>query len=218
MSGEPWLAKEGWAERRIKDETARMAGCFFGFALVWTLISGGIAITVIGRSSDWGDGVFALIFPGIGLLLLCVGIYMMLHRRRFGIPVFELATLPAVPGEALAGLVRTTGTIDPEGGFNLRLVCLRLTETGSGKNRRTNEETLWEHEEVMPGATRRDDGIAIPVAVPLPADVPETDETNSKNKVVWRLEVGAVVPGVDFRGEFEVPVFRVAPRIPSAER
>jgi len=211
MSGAPWLAREEWAQRRIKDENAKMAGCVLVFAVLWTLISSGIAAAVIAQAGGVGDVIFVLIFPAVGLLLVSVGAYLMLHRRRFGIPVFELATLPGVPGETLAGLVRTRALIDPEGGFRVRLQCLRRTETGSGKNRRTDETTLWEHEEVMPGATRRMDGIAIPVAVSLPADAPETDERDASNKVIWRLEVRAALPGVDFKGRFEVPVFRVPP-------
>lgn len=210
MSGEPWLAREEWAQRRIRDESARMAGCVLGFAVVWTIISSGIAATIIAQSGGLGDAIFVLIFPVVGLVLIGVGSYLLLRRRRFGIPVLELATLPGVPGETFAGLVRTRATFDPEGGFRVRLRCVRRRETGSGKNRRTDEDTLWEHEEIMPGATRQADGIAIPVAVPLPADVPETDERNSSDKVIWRLEVHAAVPGIDFKGQFEVPVFRLS--------
>lgn len=211
MSEEPWLAREEWAQRRIRDEGAKMAGCFLAFAVVWTLVSGFIATVILRQPGGLGEFFFVLLFPLVGLLLVGVGVYLMIRRRRFGIPVLELATLPGVPGQTFAGLVRTRATIDPEGGFQMRLACLRITQTGSGKNRRTDETTLWEHKEVMPGATRRDDGIAIPVAVPLPADARETDERDSTDKVIWRLEVNAALPGVDFKGRFEVPVFRVAP-------
>ncbi len=189
-----------------------MAGCFLAFALVWTLISGVIAATILRQPGGLGEFFFVLLFPLVGMLLVGVGVYMLLRRRRFGIPVLELATLPGVPGETFAGLVRTRATIDPEGGFRVRLQCLRQQQTGSGKNRRTDETTLWEHEEVMPGAARRADGIAIPVAVPLPPDARETDERDSTDKVIWRLEVAAALPGVDFKAQFEVPVFRALPR------
>lgn len=211
MTHEPWLAREEWAQRRIRDEASKMAGCFLAFAAVWTAISGIIAAAILSQSGGLGEFFFVLLFPLVGILLMGVGIYGMIRRRRFGVPVLELATLPGVPGETFAGLVRTRATFDPEGGFQVRLQCLRITQTGSGKNRRTDETTLWEHEEVMPGATRRTDGIAIPVAVPLPADARETDERDSTDKVVWRLEVEAALPGVDFKARFEVPVFRARP-------
>lgn len=211
MSDAPWLARQEWADRRIKDVTTRAAGCLLAFALGWTLLSSGIAATVLSQSGGFGGALFVLIFPAVGLLLVGVGVTLMLRRRRFGIPVFELATLPGVPGETLAGMVRTTGTIDPEGGFLVRLRCLRRTVSGSGKNRRTDETTLWEHEEVMPGAARRADGIAIPVAIPLPADARATDASDSDDQVLWRLEVTAAVPGIDFKAQFEVPVFRTGP-------
>lgn len=211
MSEEPWLAREEWAQRRIRDEGAKMAGCFLAFAAVWTLVSGFIATVILRQQGGLGEFFFVLLFPLVGMLLMGVGVYLMIRRRRFGIPVLELATLPGVPGQTFAGLIRTRAIIDPEGGFQVRLVCLRITQTGSGKNRRTDETTLWEHEEVMPGATRRHDGIAIPVAVPLPADARETDERDSTDKVIWRLEAEAALPGVDFKARFEVPVFRVPP-------
>jgi hypothetical protein len=48
----------------------------------------------------------------------------------------------------------------------------------------------------------------IPVAFRLPADAQACDDTNSSNRVLWRLQLVARVPGVDYEAQFEVPVFR----------
>jgi hypothetical protein len=48
----------------------------------------------------------------------------------------------------------------------------------------------------------------IPVAFRLPADAQACDDTDSNNRVLWRLRLSATVPGVDYVSQFEVPVFR----------
>jgi hypothetical protein len=51
-------------------------------------------------------------------------------------------------------------------------------------------------------------GTAIPVAFAIPADAVACDDRDSDNRVLWRLELSAGVPGVDYAASFDVPVFR----------
>jgi hypothetical protein len=50
----------------------------------------------------------------------------------------------------------------------------------------------------------------IPIAFRLPADAIPCDDTESDNRVLWRLQLSASVPGVDYESRFEVPVFRTS--------
>ena len=84
-----------------------------------------------------------------------------------GLPVFELATLPAPPGRALAGHVVVSTGLEPDREMSIRLRCLRRTVTGSGKNRKTHETTLWEDQRRIPGAIRSGECVKIPVAIPI---------------------------------------------------
>ena len=209
MSGEPWLARQDWASRRLEDENSSNAWAFFGFTVFWNLFSWGIAYLFVRQDDQSGMArFFVLLFPGVGAILLVCVIYVLLRRRRYGVPVLELATLPAPVGRALAGLVRTRAVFDPAGGFVVKLRCVNRTVTGSGKNRSTREDTLWEGERTIPGASPEAGGIAIPVAIPIPPDARETEVRNSSNQILWRLLVSAAVEGIDFRTQFEVPVFR----------
>jgi hypothetical protein len=63
-------------------------------------------------------------------------------------------------------------------------------------------------------------GTNIPVSFVLPSDAVASDPDNSNNRVLWRLEVSASVPGVDYESSFEVPVFRTpaSEQPPSTER
>ena len=53
-------------------------------------------------------------------------------------------------------------------------------------------------------------GATIPVAFAIPADARACDDRNADDRIIWRLQVDADVPGVDYSSVFEVPVFRTA--------
>ena len=105
-----WLARRDWAERRILDENRR-GGCFvLVFALAWNGIAFAVAIAVWSSVKDRGpEHFFVMLFPLIGLFVLASAVYVLVRRARYGDAVFELATLPAPVGRALAGHVRVAG-------------------------------------------------------------------------------------------------------------
>lgn len=209
MSGRPWEEKK-WAGGRIEDES-RHAGCILvGLAVVWNLVAWGVALPVVtGPDRDPGRFV-VLLFPTVGIVIAGFAVYFVKRRRRFGSPVLQLATLPGVIGRALAGEVRIERGLDPESDFALTLKCVRTVVTGSGKHRKTRHDTLWESAQRLPGALAQAGGLRLPVAFAIPAHAEPTDERDSNNKVRWYLEVRSEVPGVDFAGKFEVPVFHTA--------
>ena len=209
MSGEPWLAKK-WSAGRLADEN-RFAGCIVsGVALVWNAIAWTITLPVLLNPNEGAGRFFVLLFPLIGIVLAAVAVHQVLRRRRYGSPVFELATLPGVVGRALAGQVLIQRGLDPESDFALLLKCSRTIVTGSGKQRRTRETVLWESKQQLPGALASGGGLRVPVAFAIPPEAEPTDERNSRDMVRWFLEIRSAVPGVDFTAKFELPVFRTA--------
>ncbi len=209
MATDPWLERMDWASRRLEDENSSNVLGFLIFTVIWNLFSGGISYAFLRVDDTPGMArLFVLIFPGVGIILLISAVYVVLRRQRYGVPVLELATLPAPVGRALAGVVRTRAVFDPAGGFVVKLQCIHWTETGSGKNRSTHEDIVWEGTRTIPGATRDPGGIAVPVAMAIPADAAPTEARSSRDKILWRLLVSAAVDGIDFRTQFEVPVYR----------
>jgi hypothetical protein len=70
---------------------------------------------------------------------------------------------------------------------------------------------LWQEEQHIRGEQIRDYAgmaVRIPVSFHIPSDAEPWDTSDSRNRVLWRLHVSAVVPGVDYDSTFEVPVFR----------
>jgi hypothetical protein len=204
----PWLARSEWAARLIKDENRNTGLYLLFFATFWNAISWGITAAIWASPSGRGfEHYFILIFPLIGVLMLVAAIHGLLYRRRYGVARFELATLPAPLGRALAGHVRVGRGLEPDRQMGIRLHAVRRIVTRSGKKTRTKEETLWEDRRTIPGAIRAGAGVVIPVAIAIPRDAPPTDNRSLSDQVVWRLEVKSDVPGVDFAATFEVPVF-----------
>jgi hypothetical protein len=207
--GQPWSWREDWARGKIEDENCNAGWALLGFAVFWNAIAGGMTYAIWKGTGPRGpEHYFILLFPLIGTLVLVAGVYGLLRRRRYGVPVLELATLPAPLGRALAGHVRVPRGLEPDRQMTIWLRSIRRTVTGTGKNRQTSETTLWEDRRSIPGSIRAGDGVTIPIAIPIPADAVATDGGNPFDRVLWRLVVRSEVPGVDFEAQFEVPVFR----------
>jgi hypothetical protein len=203
----PWLWREDWAARRITDASVAEMGFAWAFAILWNLVSAPAAVVGVRAALREGNraAMIALLFPTVGVGLLVWAIRATIRRRRYGTSVLELDTLPAVVGHALEGTLRTPAGLRPPEGFRVVLSCIRRVTSGSGRNRSTSERILWQ-EEHRTGAS----GTGVPVAFAIPADAAPSEPVRANDRTLWRLEVSAEVPGVDYAAGFEVPVFRTA--------
>jgi hypothetical protein len=204
---EPWLWKPDWAAGHVDDATRQTVWFAWGFAMLWNLISFPSAFLAVRAAIQKGNhaALIALLFPIVGVGLLVWAVRSMLRYRRYGQSHFDLATRPGVIGHSLIGTVRLSEALRPEGGFRVTLTCLRRYVTGSGDDRSTSESIYWQEERMVPGV-----GATIPIAFAIPADARPCDDRNPDDRVLWRLQVDADVPGVDYSSTFEVPVFRTA--------
>ena len=148
---QPWLWREDWAAGRVKWSGGQSAAISWVFAVFWNVIS--IIITVVIVPQEWHKGhpvvLLVLLFPLIGLAMLVTAVRNTFAWRRFGQCVFEMAAVPAALGGTLEGMIQTGTRLSLEHGLHLRLSCIRRTTTGTGKNRHTTEEILWQDEKVL---------------------------------------------------------------------
>ncbi len=209
---EPWLARTDWAAGRIPDtDTKIVTPVMSALAVWWLLVSVPIAValpTILDEPhSQWMW--LLLLVPAVGVLLMVVTLYQAVRRRKFGQSVFELANTPGVVGGPLAGVVRIPAVIRPEGGFRIKLSCLRRTEDSDGD---THESAAWTDQQQV--SRTLDDGrtgeTAVPVLMAIPYDARPSSPPSGETGVRWILELSAAVPGVDYQAEFEVPVFKTA--------
>lgn len=212
---EPWLQNEDWADGRIRSSTRATFITAAVFAGVWNLISMPVLVFAHDEIFDPDNRIalVALVFPVIGVGLLVWVARSLIRWRKFGESTFAMQTIPGVIGGPLEGTIRTSVDIRPETGFDVTLSSIHRYRSGSGKNRSTHEEVLWQKSYRV--ALDRS-GAGIPVAFQVPYECEATDDGDSDNQRIWKLDVKADVSGVDYDVEFEVPVFRTEHSSPLA--
>lgn len=211
---QPWTWREDWARGEIRSSGRTLLMIAWIFAIFWNLISLPALFFIPGEVVDKGNrlALLGLLFPAVGLGLLLWAVYLLLRWHKYGDSVFQMAAVPGVIGGTLAGVIRTAARVRPDSGFRLTLNCVRRYTTGSGDNRSTHEDILWQDERTLAHALSETDPstMAIPVLFGIPYDARPSDPENGSDRIVWRLQVAADVPGIDYHAEFEVPVFKTA--------
>jgi hypothetical protein len=211
---EPWLWQKDWAAGRVEDASRLGAWGAWAFALLWNLVSlpAGYAGVRAALYENNKAGMIALLFPLVGLGLAVWAVRATVRLKKYGSSRFELSTLPGVIGHTIAGTVRVPSQLNPAEGFYIVLSCVRRITT-RGKDSSTTDSILWQEERYIRAEQSRDAGgmnTRIPIAFRLPADAKPCDSTDPNDRILWRLQVSAEVPGVDYASLFEVPVFRTA--------
>lgn len=198
-----WTDRPDWAAGRVVS-TARKTMLGIGiFAAAWNAFSWPVGFMVLTQSRHNDGAYFVLLFPVVGVCLLCWFIKLLTGYLKYGESVFEMTTVPGAIGGALEGVVRLQRPIRPTGPVTVRLNCLRITR---GSKNEASETVVWQREEQI----EMDSGDAIPVAVFIPEECEPTVVTGSAQGIAWRLEVQAPDAGGAYFAQFEVPVFAVA--------
>jgi hypothetical protein len=162
---------------------------------------------VLSRSFEPNFNLVLAGFFGIaGLAILRLFLKGCILQIKFGKSILELNDAPVAVGGMLLGTITVEKMFRPENGFSVKLACIRHEERGGGKSSRTVETTLWETtQSVQPGM----DG-SVPLKFSLPQNAAETSLITIRNRILWRVDVKAEVPGVGYVSRFEVPVMRAA--------
>ena len=211
---EPWRWKSNWSDGRIQASGKAQFLLPCVMAVFWNLVSTPLLFVLPEEVLDQGNylALIGLVFPLVGIGLLVWAVRSFVRWKKFGDSVFEMSTFPGVVGGKLTGRVLTAVDLEPADGFHLTLNCVNRVTTGSGKNRSTRERILWqderrlEHELAEYDPTRSE----IPIDFSIPYDCQPTEERSDDDEILWRLQVDADVPGVDYAAIFEVPVYHTA--------
>ena len=211
---EPWLVNDQWAGGSIKSSTRSTMVTACLFAGLWNLVSsaaiGANFRTILNERKP--AALLILLFPAGGIGLLIWAVRAIIRWKKFGESIFKMQSVPGVIGGSLSGAIRTSVKLQPEDGFHIKLRCVNLITTQSGENSSTTEHILWEDEKTLVKDLLADDPrrSGIPVFFQIPRGSRPSDNSNSRNRIVWRLEARAKVPGIGYFAQFEVPVFVVA--------
>ncbi|HJQ40685.1 MAG TPA: hypothetical protein VKB93_26405 [Thermoanaerobaculia bacterium] len=210
--GEPWMWRADWADRAVRDEQSIRGGFLWVFGFLWILMSLPVALAMWAtQERDRVLLIFVAIFPIVGVLVLISAAYQTLRRRKYGVSLCRLNRLPVPLGSTFRGEVQARVHSMPEHGFQIRLTNVRREERRTGKSRSVRETVLWQDEQTVGSgaAMPHPDGMRIPLQFAIPLDAEATDDTNPRDSILWRLEVRADVPGIDYIARFALPVYRV---------
>src|SRR5207244_10890155 len=72
------------------------------------------------------------------------------------------------------------------------------------------------HRDLHSFPTRRSSDL-IPVMFQIPSDAAETNVSNMRDAIQWKLHAHADLPGVNYDAEFDVPVFRTKDSAPGRD-
>lgn len=178
--------------------------------LLWNLCSLPLLLALPGKLAKVNTPALLLIlmFPLIGVALIIPAVHAFLRWRRYGRSILVMSTMPASIGGTLSATLEIPARIETTQGMEIILSCIREETQGSGKNRRTTENIIWQdrrqlrHEQIS--ALGRQTRVSFVFDIP---DATETSREATANTILWRLEVQAETSGVDYAAAFEVPVF-----------
>ncbi len=204
-----WQAAKQWHSNRLECSNKGLMWFALIFAIIWNLISLPILFIVPGEVLDKGNypALLGLLFPVIGVGLIIWAVRSVRKWRKFGRSAFVMNPFPAHPGGIVRGTLELQSPLDTQE-LQARLSCIRKVTTGSGKNRSTRETFLWQDEQVVPIFPQQKHH---EFGFRLNQDARLSDDSNSSDQLLWRIDCSADVPGVDFSANFEVPVIAGQP-------
>ncbi len=211
-AADPWVLRTDWAQGRVDSKTRTTMVSAWVFAVLWNLISSLPIFFFTSKEQYFRDPklLIALLFPAAGLGLLVWAVRETMRWFEFGKTSLQLASVPCVIGRDLQATISARFTHIPDQGVRLKLSCVNIIVSRSGKDETRQEKILWQEDATVPVAQLYSSptGTTIPVSFHIPLDMPQTDNSDRRNSISWVLEADASVPGVDYKDIFELPVFR----------
>jgi hypothetical protein len=209
---QPWTQRDDWARGKVVQLGPGSIGLLIGFTVVWNIIACGIA--GFGILDEWGQPDFPwflFIFPVVGLALVIWTLLTWIRRRKFGISIMDLKTVPFYLGDWLRGTVHTGVRVrnEPAKEFKVRLVCAQRTSVLDAEgDRRVTEKDIWSTEQKVFGSmAATSDKFDVSVNLAIPDHLPPTALYPEDDRHLWRLHISLAIHGVDYAAQFEIPVY-----------
>lgn len=210
---QPWLWRQDWIDRRVAESPGRTIGFLWVFAIVWCAISVPMAVGFFRLAAMRPFLLIPVVFlPLLGFVLVCSAAFSSLRAMKFGRSVCTIDRSPIAPGQTFHGEVAYRGSDVPESGYTMVLSCINRVVRGAGRNRTVSDDVLWSTEWRVAGALAMPSpvGMRVPFDAAIPPDGRSSDLRNSSDSILWRLDVAAELPGIDYKTGFELPVFETA--------
>ena len=202
-----WRSVGDWKDGRVRSAAKKTIWMSLLFGIVFIGIS---LPAVLDMTKEYDDGnhmiLLVLLFPLVGVSALIYCLYSIFAWRKFGTTELVLDPVPGSIGGDFGGYVNVPVFWKNSHQFNITLNCLHTQTTGSGKNRSTKTSVSWQREGIA-DISPTSDGTRCAFRFSIPDDLPES-EKNASSYYHWLFQIECELPGIDFRRNFSVPVFK----------
>src|SRR5438034_3205388 len=147
------------------------------------------------------------LLPLSGLFLVGQSLLIRLREAKFCGVWLTFSSLPGVLGGHFSGRVESAFLLPAGSPVSLVLSCVRSYVSDSGSHRSRWENVLWQSKPTVAPYVGGS-GSYLPVDFTIPYEARPTDGSNPNDEIFWRLTAKAILPGLDFRAIFRVPVFK----------
>lgn len=211
---QPWRWRKEWSDGVVQGSARTEAIALAAFGLVF----GGLsmpALLAIPEEIEKGNYaiLLVLIFTLVGVGMLWAAFRRFRQHWRYGRLRFELDPFPGSWGGRCGGTLHIPKGARLTGEVEISLKCERKTVRGSGKNRRTSTQVLWETDRTLSALSLEGLGLvrSIPVEfiVERGKSLPSIEDEEENSRVEWTVGFEAPVAGQQnhLTMNFIVPVF-----------
>ena len=206
-----WQSLGNWKDGRVRSGAKTTIWISLLFGIAFTGVGIPVAMQIPQEVAKENYIILlALMFPLIGISSLLLFVYKVFAWRKFGRTELVLDPFPGSIGGDFGGYIDLpmTGNIASSQNIEVEMVlnCLRTTTSGSGKNRSTRTNVVWQREGLATVSLTAD-GIRCAFRFAVPENLPET-EASSASYNHWLFQIACDLPGIDFKRSFNVPVIK----------
>ena len=212
---QPWLDNPQWAAREIRTEPVIRGGPLAAAYAVLGWIPVVLVMEALGTPQPFDEILQMLGIAVMSVFVLGWLSYSWLAYCRYGTSVCRLLTLPGVIGGRFEADIECGLSCGPGAPVIVRL----KNRTLRGKIAQVH----WQMETRVEAAAFRPHGdqrVVISIRLQIPRDAAQRPCVAEPIGFVpqWLLEISRESPGIDYRAEFDVPVFDAAGATPHEGR
>ena len=214
----PWLEFPQWKDGIVRTNIKQEFFSSLGLSFFLSIVYGILVVKFFGNFFDTQTCYFIIGFPSL-LLILLLPLNRYLFWKKYGDVELHLGTFPGLIGGKFSGAIKIPKSVVPETPFKLTLACEQCISTGSGKNSRSKNTTLWESTQtITPRLLQENADLRIlPVLFEIPYETLSSQEEvivdedlEITEEIEWLLSASAETPGIDFCVTFQVPIFKTS--------
>ena len=176
-----------------------------GFGAIFILLPSPAYLAVWDKVSRGDYAILmVLLFPAVGAGIAWSGWKMRSNYQFFGPTPLQLDPEPGHAGGQVGGSIHLGKALPRETDMDVWLSCIRGRESGSGKDRKTVEDILWQTDQrALCQPTQQ--GSDILFCFDVPAEQPPSSGSG-RNYICWRVELEGMVDGRKLKRSWDIPV------------